>query len=128
MRVGVSGTIDEHDVLKRHPTTFLKVQVHNAPMPTWLRWVYDREPALSCAAWITFFHLEGHKVYDRDMVARWSETPEPEPRLFKTNDRTAAMLPYVPLTVDIPSGRYANVDVVARLKGDDECYGWNNES
>lgn len=35
-KVGVPGTIDEQDVLKRHPTTFLKVQIHNRNLPRWV--------------------------------------------------------------------------------------------
>ena len=127
-KVGIPGTIDEADLLKRHPTTFLKVQIHNKNVPRWLAWVYDGEPALSCSAWITFHRLDGHKVFDREMVARWSETPEPIVELTKTEEAGVARLVGVQISVDIPAGEYANVDDVAKLKGDDEYYGWSNQS
>lgn len=129
MRIGIPGTIDEHDALKRHPTTFLKVQIHNRNVPKWLSWVYDGEPALSCAGWITFHHRDGPKVFDREMLARWSETQDPPPiHATKTEEGVIARLVNPQNTIDIPPGEYANLDVVSRFDGEDACYGWNNES
>ena len=129
MHVGIPGTIDEHDPLKRHPTTFLKVQIHNLCVPKWLSWVYDGEPALSSAGWITFHHLDGQRVFDREMLARWSETQDPPPiAATKTDEGLIARLVNPQNAVDIPPGEYANLDVVNRLEGEAECYGWNNES
>jgi hypothetical protein len=129
MHIGVPGTIDEADPVKRHPTTFLKVQVHNRTVPRWLAWVYHGEPAVSCAAWMSFHSLDGVALFDREMVGRWSETPDPPPiQGIKTENGAVLRLLNVQDTMDIQPGSYANLDVVCRLKGEEECYGWNNES
>jgi hypothetical protein len=129
IKVGVPGTIDDKDVLKRHPTTFLKVQVHNRPLPKWLSWVYVAEPALSCAGWITFLDAQGKPLFKKEMLGRWSETVDPpQIEYTKTDDGVVARLVSPQNTVDIPPGEYANLDVVNKMQGEDECYGWNNES
>ena len=128
MKVGEPGRITVADPLKRPPASWLNVEVHNRSIPSWLRWVYDGEPALSCRAWITFHHLDGHRVFNREMYVRWSETPEPRVRFTPIEDGKVARLVGVQDTVDIPPGEYTNLDVVFRVDGEDACYGWNNES
>lgn len=129
MKVGEPGWIEDDDPLKRTPCKWLHVQVHNPGMPRWIAWVYDREPALSCRGWITFHHLDGHRVFDREMIVRWSETPGPEIVEYPTENGKVAMLgKNVQQTFDIPPGEYTSLDVVFRFKGESECYGWNNES
>ena len=128
MEVGIPGTIDEADLLKRTPTTFLHVRIRNRNVPRWIGWVYNGEPALSCSAWVAFHHLDGHQVFAKEMTARWTETPEPEVQQFKVADKMAARVTNVQNTVDIPPGDSAQIDVVSRIKADQECFGWNNES
>jgi hypothetical protein len=128
MRVGEPGRIVDGDPLKRPPCTWPHIQVHNRNVPFWLAWVYHGEPALSCRAWITFHDLDGHRVFDREMNVRWSETPEPKLRVINIEGVQAAQLEGVQDAVDIPPGEYNNVDVVFRAKGEDACYGWNSES
>lgn len=128
MRVGVPGRIGDNDPLGRQAATWVKIQIHNSNMPRWLRWVYDREPALACRAWITFHHLDGRRVFDREMNARWSETPEPRVEVKQTEKGQVGILLGVQDSVDIPPGEYTNVDIAIRVKSDTDCYGWNNES
>jgi hypothetical protein len=129
MKVATPGTIDKLDLLKRNPTTFLKVEIHNKNVPRWLAWVYDGEPALSCAAWITFHRPDGTRVFDREMQGRWSESQDPPPiREIKTEQGTALQLMKAQDTVDIPPAEFSELDICNRLLGEDVCYGWNNES
>jgi len=129
MKVGVPGTLDEKDVLKRHPTTFLKIQVHNRTLPKWLSWVYVGEPALSCVGWITFFDIEGRPLFQKEMQARWSETQDPPPIQYtQIEGGMVARLVNPQNSVDIPPGEYSNLDLANKIQGEDHCYGWNNES
>lgn len=128
MQVGEPGKLLPDDPLGRPEITWLRVQVHNIEMPRWLSWVYDRDPALNCRAWITFYRFDGHRVFDEEMEARWTETPEPIVEIKETEKGPVGRLVNVQHTVDIPPGEYVNVDIACRLKGKDQCYGWNNES
>ena len=126
MTIGQSSTIEKNDTLNRSPCTWLHVQIHNPSLPRFLAWCYDREPAFSCHAWVTFHHLDGVRVFDRKMNARWSDTPPPE--IADMYKQTKTLPKTVQETVDIPPGEYANIDIALRLEGEDECYGWNNEN
>jgi hypothetical protein len=129
MKVGIPSTIDEQDVLKRKPTTFLRVNVHNKTVPKWLAWVYDGEPALSCTGWISFHHLDGQRVFSQEMLARWSETLDPPPiQITKTDEGNVARLVNPQDSVDIPPGESTLLDVCCRFIDEEVCYGWNNES
>lgn len=128
MSVGIPGTIDAADPLKRPITTFLHVRIQNRSVPRLISWVYDGEPALSCAAWVSFHHLDGQQIFREEMTARWTETPEPEFEQFKVGNQTAVRVTKVQNTVDIPPGESSQIDAVSRIDGEDECYGWNNQS
>jgi len=128
MEVGIPGTLDAADPLQRPVTTFLHVRIKNRTVPQWIAWVYNGEPALSCSAWVSFHHLDGHSIFSEEMTARWTETPEPEIQRFKVGETTAVRVINVQNTVDIPPGESTQIDVVSRIEGDDACYGWNNRS
>jgi hypothetical protein len=128
IKLGQPGRLDEGDLLNRSPSTWLHVQVQNKNVPKWLMWVYQGEPALTCKAWITFHHLDGKKIFDRDMIARWSGSNEPKVEVITTKEGKIARLVGAQDTFDIPPGENTDVDVVFRAKAEDKCYGWNNES
>lgn len=128
IKLGQPGEIKEDDPLKRAPSKWLHAQIHNRNVPKWLAGVYHGEPALTCRAWITFHHLDGQRVFDRDMVARWSGSDEPKVEIINTDKGQVARLIGVQNSFDIPPGEPTDIDVVFRAKSDDDCYGWNNES
>lgn len=128
MQLGEPGEIKDGDPLGRPLSKWPHVQVHNRNVPWWLGWVYHGEPALACRAWITFHHMDGHRVFDREMNVRWSETPEPAVEVVNTEKGQVAKLVGAQDTIDIPPGEYTNIDVTIKTKGDTDCYGWNNES
>ena len=126
--LGQPGHIKEGDPLKRPPCTWLHVQVHNRNVPKWLAWVYHGEPALACRAWITFHHLDGQRVFDREMNARWSGSNQPKVESINTEEGQLARLVGAEDSFDIPPGDQTTLDVVFRAKDESECYGWNNQS
>ncbi len=129
MKVGEPGGIGEGDPLGRPQTKWPHIQIHNRNVPRWLSWVYRGEPALACRAWITFHHFDGHRIFDREMNVRWSETPEPTTEVINTTDKGQVVrLVGMQDTTDIQPGEYVNVDVVVKFKDESDCFGWNNES
>lgn len=145
MSVGIPNEIVEKSDEPRKPGKWLYVTIHNAGVPRWLAWVYSGEPAMACRAWITFYHLEGHRVFDREMNARWAATPEPQiqvltlgrtavpPQLVTVKDAKMEQRQFVRLldvreTYDIPAGESTNIDVVMRFRDEETAYGWCNES
>ena len=126
--MGQPSQIKEEDPLHRVPSTWLHVQVHNRNVPRWLAWVYHGEPALTCRAWITFHHLDGQRVFDREMKARWAGSDEPKVEIINTQEGQVARLVGAQDSFDIPPGDHTDVDVVFRAKAEKECYGWSNEN
>jgi hypothetical protein len=128
IKLGQPVQINEEDPLHRPLSIWLHVQIHNKNVPKWLAWVYDGEPALACRAWISFYHLNGQRLFDREMVARWFGSDEPKVEVINTREGQALRLIGAQTSFDIPPGEYTDVDVVFRAKEEDDCYGWNNES
>ncbi len=121
-----------------HPATrskFLGVDVENKPLPLVFRWL-SRNTANQCFAFLTFYHLDGQKVFSSEMVGRWSGSPEPVAPIAISGDNitinnvtisfdlSAASV----LKRDIFPGNLERLDVVARFDNDSDCYGWNNEA
>jgi len=128
MKVGERTSLPDDDPLGR-ACTWAHIAICNGKTPRWLSWVYDGDPALACRAWISFHHaIDGHRLYSNEMVARWSEAPQPRVVTVPTEKGTAALLENTYDTVDIPTGECANIAPVCRPIGGDECYGWNNRS
>lgn len=129
LKIGTPGEIRADDPLRRPRAKWLHVQVHNRNVPPWLAWVYHGEPALACRAWITFHHLDGQRVFDREMGVRWAGSPEPSVESITTPDKKVARrLVGANDYFDIPPGDHTDLDVVVRINGEQECYGWNNLS
>lgn len=118
----------ENDALKRPFSKNLCVRIYNERTPAIINLVYDRSPAFACRAWISFYHLDGSPVYDREMTARWSDTSQPEFNSSTIEGRTYVTPKKVQETYDIPAGRSTEVHLLIRYKDDEECYGWSNES
>jgi hypothetical protein len=125
IRLGEPGEIKDGDILQRPTCKWLHVQVQNRNVPDWLGWVYHR-------AWITFHHLDGQRVFDREMVARWSGSDEPKVEVIniKSGEEQKQVLRLIGAqnSFDIPPGEQTDIDIVFRAKSEDNCFGWNNES
>jgi hypothetical protein len=127
--------------------TTLRVEVTNENPPWLYRWI-GRSPALQCYGKITFYDVTaGTPRRDGDpMTARWPGLQEPSPLLgFQCQyveqgfriDRSRGLIIYDPprydprglepqQRVDISSGQRRDLDVVCRIEGEDNCFGWSN--
>lgn len=110
----------------------LRVRVFAKPLLPGTRWMM-RAPALQCRGQISFHHLDGQYLYDREMQGRWAGTPEPSQTVgIDHNGQPVSVLdPYkivTPSRVDIAVQEEESLDVVARYDHDADCYGWSNES
>lgn len=129
MTPGPQHQIREGDFLDRPPSTWLRVQVHNRNVPRWVAWVYHGEPALACRAWISFHSLDGKQTPDREMEARWSNSPEPKVEVMAVENKgQVRRLVGAEVSFDIAPGEDTLIDVAIRDKSNDDCFGWNNES
>lgn len=129
VEVGKPGGLEEDNPYKRPPSTWLHVHVQNQSLDGLASLFYDREPAFGCRAWITFYRYHDHScVFEHEMDARWSDTAVPEIPAFYKNIK---VLPKgLQEAIDIQPGdpveNSPRLDIAMRIKGDDECYGWNN--
>lgn len=133
--IGDPGEILPNDPVGRTRAKWTHVFVTNEPMPKWLSWIWDRDPALACRGWITFHALDGQDLFGRKMDIRWANNPEPlfqDPKTGKATGidwdkmRTGHLWDIPPGTV--AEGAHGILDVVFRPIGESECYGWNNKS
>ena len=132
---GESGVLFPNDPHGRQPAKWTHVYVYNEPMPKWLSWAFDRNPAIGCHGWITFHALDGRDLFDKRMPIRWADNLEPviqDPKTCKAMgidwDKMRTGGPWDIPPGDLTDGEYGNLDVVFRAKSDSECHGWNNDS
>lgn len=127
---------DHHDSIfpPGRPATdvrFLALELYNKPLPWIFRWM-SRNAALQCHGFITFHHLDGQDVFGRAMPVRWSGSPEPVPIHFQINNTQVLIADPAKLSqisrIDVYPGESQRLDVAAKFDGDEECYGWSNES
>ena len=108
-------------------TIHLQINVCNKNMSPLLSWIYDREPALLCRAWLQFHTPDGQTaVYPDEMIGRWAETPEPF--IYPRGGELPLIVPsWLQNQVDIPAGENVALDIVFKYTNEVECYGWNND-
>ncbi len=122
---------------KQHPAQkarFLGVNIENLSLSWVVRWL-SRNAATQSTAQITFYHLDGQKVFSNSMAGRWSGSPEPVPPIAISGDNVVIeklMLSFdlsvgSTLKRDIYPGDTEKLDIAARFDLDEDCYGWNNE-
>lgn len=131
------ATPHDNEYDERHPAQkarFLGILVENHALSRGLRWL-SRNAAIQSTAQITFYHLDGQKVFSNSMSGRWSGSPEPVSpvnisgeRVYFENvilsfDLSAAST----LKKDIYPGGEEKIDIAARFDQDEDCFGWNNE-
>jgi hypothetical protein len=111
----------------------LKVRASNTPSGWLGRWM--RSPALQCRATITFHRvLDGTRIFDRPMDARWADSLQPIP--IPAVDTTGNIAFYLQDSQRLAAGSRVNIypgeseplDIVVRFDNDVDCYGWNNET
>lgn len=109
----------------------VRVRLTNDRLPSWARWM-SRNAATQCHGTISFYHLDGQKVFSRSMPVRWVSSPEPVPMQVIIGDQQGVIIDPTRLTlaqrVDVYPGESEDLDIAVRLNSDDDCYGWSNES
>lgn len=110
----------------------LRVRVFAEPLRWGTRWMM-RSHAVQCRDDVSFHHLDGQYLYNREMRARWAGTPEPLQVIgIDANQQPITILdPYkivAPSEVDIAPSESETLDIVVRFDNDVECFGWSNES
>jgi hypothetical protein len=108
----------------------LKVEVFNDPLPGWCWWLL-RLPAQQCRAEISFLRENATQFIERPMPGRWAGTPEPAVAYVSGPHGVVPILTNpqeLKPTVDLYPGDKELLDVVVRVQGEDECYGWNDEA
>lgn len=106
----------------------VRIIVKNPPMGKPLGWIYDREPAFRCYAWIKFYFEDGTEVYPQEMIARWARTPEPRIDRHESGEPKIQNPYELSNWVDISARMEEPLDVAMRESGAIVCYGWSNES
>jgi hypothetical protein len=112
---------------------WLRVKVENKQLPRWAKWL-SRNAALHCHGLITFYHLDGQKIFGRSMQARWVSVREPLPsQIVDIEGRPKGFIvDPVRLAPEIHRDIYPvwpeQLDVVVRFDNDVECYGWCNDN
>ena len=121
----------ENDPGGRPNLTWLRVEIQNELLTGWRTWIsrfYDRSDAFGCQAWISFHHLDYHAIFAKEMMARWDDTPEPQIQKCQLGQAAFSYLGFVQNTFDIPTGLKTTIAIANKFGGDDDCFGWTNES
>lgn len=113
---------------------FIRVLVKNDNrVPKWISWAYDSQPALMCQAKIVFFY-ENLQVLgsQKEMIGRWSKTPNPNYHKVLTSSQEQVEVLLNPESlkdwVDIPPEGEETLDVAAKSEADENCQGWYNRT
>lgn len=114
---------------------FLRVIVENCALGWPLKLFMDRRPIYQARARITFLTETNDPVFSkgRNMIGRWSNTPEPIRPISITP--SASGTPQITVlrdlsvtrdAIDIGSGASELLDIVMRFPSEDGCHGWHN--
>jgi hypothetical protein len=109
--------------------------LHNKSLPKLLRWL-QRNAAMQCRGLISFYHLDGQKIFAHPMLMRWSASPEPLPMQgFLYDGAKVKKMEIFDLSkysleeyTDVYPGESPTIDIAAKFDDDKECFGWNNEA
>lgn len=110
---------------------FLRINLLNERLPSVFGWML-RSAALQCAGTISFYQLDGRRVFREDMSIRFARTPEPVPvhgfvgnwPLVLFDARREALN----ARVDVYPGESTPLDVAARFDTDGDAYAWSNQN
>jgi hypothetical protein len=111
----------------------LRVAVSNRRLNGAVEWWLARLPAQQCRASISFHRLNGTLFIAEPMAGRWAGgSPEPLVAFVQTpNGGTVPVLTNpqeIKSTVDIYPGEVEQLDIAIRVSGENEAYGWNNDT
>lgn len=128
LSIGEGHEIPLKDPAGREQAKWLHVTVSNRNVPKVLAWAFTGDHAFDCRAWITYYHVDGTKVFNREMEGRWSLTIEPEVIERRVDSGSVYFVRNYREGIDLPPGEHTPVDIAVRYANESHCYGWNNES
>lgn len=111
----------------RPEATWLHIRVQNKPCPSWLSWVYQREPALGVRGHASFHESCGCKLTDAHMPVRWSSSPEVNVMVRSVGGQQVAYLENDERRVDVLANSPEGIHPIIVFP-DGAMYGWTNES
>jgi hypothetical protein len=111
---------------------FIRVLLHNRPMPKLFRWL-GRTAAMQCSGEIQFHHAsDGVPVFTKPMPIRWARSDEPLSLQVLTDGKVVQLFDPAKYNAafrrDCYPGSKEPMDVAARFNDESECYGWSNET
>ncbi|MDR3405708.1 MAG: hypothetical protein P4L99_24705 [Chthoniobacter sp.] len=112
----------------RPECSWLQIEVTNVPCVPWIAWVYTREPAFSCRAFVSFHCTCGTRLLPGEMQARWSGTVEPRPEVVKVKGGQGVYLRDTFPSVDIHANHKEPIHPVVVFPQPFRAFGWTNES
>ncbi len=128
LKEGEKSFMEPNDPLGRKEAAFLYVSVTNKPIFPFLGFFFDREPAYACKAWITFYDMENNKLFEEEMLGRWTSNPEPKVHNVKKNNESFKRLIIIRNTFDIHPSETVSLNTIVKIKNDRNCYGWSDDS
>lgn len=133
LRPEITITREEAHPVLQDGRKFLRVIVTNRALWRPLKLIMDRRPANQVRASITFLTESNNPIFGRQMIGRWSNTPEPVRPIVISQNPTGnpeiTLLLDLSVTrdaVDIGSGDSEILDIVMRAPNENGCRGWHN--
>lgn len=109
---------------------WLLVKVTNNKLPSIFFWM-SRNPAIQCHGYITFYRIDGQKVFSNKMPIKWSNKP-PSIAISVKMDNGQFINVIDPVgnyfAENIYPGESVNIDTVAKHDDDENCFGWTWEN
>src|SRR5580704_138438 len=112
----------------------LRVVVNNELLRPWANWWLVRLPAQQCRADITFLRsTDASPIFQQPMTGRWA-SGAPEPRVAHVQTASGQTVPVLlnpqelKPALDLYPGDSLILDVAIRVDGENDCYGWNDET
>jgi hypothetical protein len=110
------------------PHEFYHLKVRNLPT----KWILPgRKPGWSCKANIEVFNIDGKRVIQYPIQARWTSQPEPLIPFIQAGQPTNLLDPAKIIAgrkVDVHSHEDKQLSIALKFDGESECYIFSNES
>jgi hypothetical protein len=111
---------------------FLYVALVNNDLKGLEKWFSTRDAALDCHGVISFHRMDGTNIFGRNMVLRWINLPEPIPEIIVIDGKKGTWFDSRKVEhnyrINVNPGEEELFNIAARFDGEDDCYGWSNQS
>ena len=125
---GEIGFMGPNDPLKRREAAFPYILVKNKRLPLFWGYFLKREPAYACKAYISFLDLDFNILFEKEMFGRWTSNPQPYVQKVIIDNTPYFQLKVIQDSFDIHPDETASLNTIVKIKDDEMCYGWSDES